>query len=150
VRKRRNRKTVIKDGWIAHNGERIEICNSDSYGVYKKTVLAFIEQLDAAIQIHRRVLVVNLFFSINYYTDTSYTFSKFMKNIKQYLSRNYDIQNVGYQWVREQEKAKKQHYHLALILDGDEIQNPRKLNEIIREKWLAWVLSIYLKTVFIT
>lgn len=138
MRKRRNRKTVIKDGWIVHNGERIEICNSDSYGVYKKTVLAFIEQLDAAIQIHRRVLVVNLFFSINYYTDTSYTFSKFMKNIKQYLSRNYDIQNVGYQWVREQEKAKKQHYHLALILDGDEIQNPRKLNEIIREKWLAW------------
>jgi len=62
VRKRRNRKTVIKDGWIVHNGERIEICNSDSYGVYKKTVLAFIEQLDAAIQFTKEFWLLTCFF----------------------------------------------------------------------------------------
>lgn len=119
-----------------HNGESIEICNAQGYGVYKRTVFAFIEQLDAAIQIHNRVLVVNLFFSINYYTETNKIFSQFIKNLIQYLGRHYDINKVGYQWVREQEKAEKQHYHLALILDGNKIQNPRKLNEIIREKWL--------------
>jgi hypothetical protein len=137
MRKRRNRKTVIYDGWIEYGGESIEICNSQGYGVYKETLYAFIKQLDLAILIHKRVLVVNLVFSINKYTETNETFSKFMKNITQYLGRSYDIQGVGYQWVREHEKAKKQHYHLALILDGDRIQHPGKLNEELREKWLS-------------
>ena len=137
MRKRRNRKTIIYDGWIVHNGERIEICNSEKYGVYREIVYSFIEQLDLAIKIHRRVLIINLVFSINYYTDTNQIFSKFIKNIKQFLGRDYDIKNVGYQWVREQETVKKQHYHLALILDGNKIQHPGKLNEIIKEKWLA-------------
>jgi hypothetical protein len=105
--------------------------------VYKEVVYAFIEQLDLAIKIHKRVLVVRLDFHMNYYTEDNHIFSNFIKNIKQYLDRHYDIQNVGYQWVREQEKSKKQHYHLALILDGNKIQHPGKLNEVIKEKWLA-------------
>ena len=136
MHKRRNRKTVIKDGWITYKGERLEICNSQQYGVYKKTVLAFIGQLDAAIAIHKRVLVINLIFSTNYYTDTNKKLSDFMKNIKQWIGRHYGIYNIGYQWVREQETAKKQHYHLALILDGNKIQHPAKLSEVIKEKWL--------------
>ena len=137
MHKRRNRKTVIYDGWITYKGERLEICNSSKYGVYKEVVYAFIEQLDLAIKIHKRVLVVRLDFHMNYYTEDNHIFSNFIKNIKQYLDRHYDIQNVGYQWVREQEKSKKQHYHLALILDGNKIQHPGKLNEVIKEKWLA-------------
>lgn len=133
----RNRKTVIYDGWITHDGEKIEICNSSNYGVYREIVEAFINQLDLAIEIHKRVLVVNLIFSINFYTDTNKIFSNFVKNIKQYLDRHYDIKDIGYQWVREHEKSKKQHYHLSLILDGNKIQHPSKLNRIIREKWLA-------------
>jgi hypothetical protein len=137
VRKRRNRKTVIYDGWITHNDERLEICNSEGYGAYKEVIHAFIKQLNLAIKIHKRVLVIRLDFHMNCYTEDNYVFSKFMKNIRQFLDRGYDIQNVGYQWVREQEKSKKQHYHLALILDGNKIQHPAKINEIIREKWIA-------------
>ena len=136
MHKRRNRKTVTKDGWITYKGERLEICNSEEYGVYKQTILAFIDQLDTAINIHKRVLVLRLDFRTNYYTDTNKKFSTFMKNIKQWIERHYEIYNIGYQWVREQETAKKQHYHLALILDGDKIQHPAKLNEVIKEKWL--------------
>ena len=133
---RRNRNTVTFDGWIVYGGVKIEICNAQQYGVYKKIVISFIKQLDAAISIHKRVLVLRLDFHMNYYTETNYKFSKFMKNITQWLNRQYGIKNVGYQWVREQERAKKQHYHLALILDGDLIQYPSKINEIFREKWL--------------
>ena len=101
MKKLRNRKTVIKDGWITYNDERLEICNSEKYGVYKEIVYSFIKQLDLSIQIHRRVLVINLVFSINYYTEDNYVFSNFLKNIRQYLGRHYDIKNIGYQWVRE-------------------------------------------------
>jgi hypothetical protein len=137
MHKRRNRKTVIKDGWITYKGEKLEICNSEDYGVYKQLALAFIDQLDVAITIHKRVLVINLIFSTSYYTDTNKKFSAFMKNIKQWIERHYNIYNIGYQWVREQETAKKQHYHLVLILDGNKIQHPAKLNEVMRGKWLA-------------
>lgn len=136
MHKRRNRKTITFDGWIVYGGEKIKINNSPQHGVYKETVISFIKQLDAAISIHKRVLVLRLDFHMNYYTETNYKFSKFMKNITQWLNRQYGIKNVGYQWVREQERAKKQHYHLALILDGDLIQYPSKINEIFREKWL--------------
>ena len=132
----RNRNTITYDGWIAYDGEKIKICNAQEYGVYKKIVISFIKQLDAAISIHKRVLVLRLDFHINYYTETNNKLSKFMKNIIQWLNRHYGIKKVGYQWVREQERAKKQHYHLALILDGDLIQNPSKINDIFREKWL--------------
>ena len=58
MRKRRNRKTVIYDGWIDYLGESIEICNSQNYGVFKEVVCAFIKQLDLAISIHRRVVIL--------------------------------------------------------------------------------------------
>ena len=132
----RNRNTITYDSWIAYDGEKIKICNAQEYGVYKKIVISFIKQLDAAISIHKRVLVLRLDFHINYYTETNNKLSKFMKNIIQWLNRHYGIKKVGYQWVREQERAKQQHYHLALILDGDLIQNPSKINDIFREKWL--------------
>jgi hypothetical protein len=132
----RNRNTITYDGWIVYDGEKIKINNRPQHGVYKKIVISFIKQLDAAISIHKRVLVLRLDFHVNYYTETNNKLSKFMKNIIQWLNRHYGIKKVGYQWVREQERAKKQHYHLALILDGDLIQNPSKINEIFREKWL--------------
>ena len=136
MHKRRNRKTVTFDGWIVYSGVKIKINNAQQYGVYKEIVISFIGQLDAAISIHKRVLVLRLDFHVNYYTETNNKLSKFMKNIIQWLNRHYGIKKVGYQWVREQKRAKKQHYHLALILDGDLIQNPSKINEIFREKWL--------------
>jgi hypothetical protein len=42
---------------------------------------------------------------------------------------------IGYAWVREQEKVKKQHYHVVLFLDGNKIQHPKKLNAIIKAMW---------------
>ena len=58
-----------------------------------------------------------------------------MKNLKQKIGRDYEIIKIGYQWVREQERAKKQHYHVVLFLDGNKIQHPKKLNAIIKEMW---------------
>ena len=135
MKKHRNRKTIIKDGWIDYNGEKLEICNSSNFGIYKKILFSFVEQLDVAIEIHKRVLVVRADFHLNYYTGDSKKMSNFIKNIKQYLSRHYGISNIAYQWVREQEKAKKQHYHLVLILDANKIKYPSKLNKIMKDKW---------------
>jgi hypothetical protein len=58
-----------------------------------------------------------------------------MNRLKQWIKRNYGIIDIGSIWVREREKAKEQHYHLALYLDGNKIQHPKKLNAQIKEMW---------------
>lgn len=42
---------------------------------------------------------------------------------------------MGYVWVREQEKAKGQHYHLVLMLDGNVIRHPSALITKMTELW---------------
>ena len=39
----------------------------------------------------------------------------------------------GYHWTREQERAKKQHYHVVVILDANKVSYPSKINEFILE-----------------
>jgi len=58
-----------------------------------------------------------------------------MNRLKQWIKRNYGIIDIGSIWVREREKAKEQHYHLTLYLDGNKIQHPKKLNVQIKEMW---------------
>ena len=133
---KRNRKTAIYQEYLEKDGELIKINGGENMGIYPDIVNTFVDQLDAAIEIHGRVLVTRFDLRVNYYTGTSHTLSKFIKNMKQWLGRKYGVVNIGYLWVREQEKAKKQHYHMALVLDGNKINQSFKLNKIIEEKWL--------------
>ena len=64
--------------------------------------------------------------------------SKFIKRLKQWIYRNYGISNIGYIWVRELERSKQQHYHVAIFLDGNKIQHPKKLNAKIKEMYTPY------------
>ena len=134
--RQRNRKKVYRGGWIDYKGEKIEIMNSYEYGIYYEILYSFINQFDLLINRHARVMVVFLQLHVNYYSDDNKHISNLFKNIKQFLKRKYGMNDIGYQWVREQEKSKKQHYHAVLILDGNLIQYPSKILNIIKEMWL--------------
>ncbi len=86
----------------------------------------------------QRSLVLRFDLHLNIYTPDNKRISNFMNNIRNYLSRNYDIHKMGSVWVREMERAKTQHYHLALFLDGNKIQHPKKLLPVLKEKWLPF------------
>ena len=117
---RNNRKTVCFDEQYKYNDETVTI-QQGKQGVYIETLNKIIEQLDIALQIHKRILV--------------HRFNLFMNRLKQWIKRNYGIIGIGSIWVREREKSKEQHYHLALYLDGNKIQHPKKLNAQIKEMW---------------
>ena len=51
------------------------------------------------------------------------------------IERVYGIFEVGYVWVREHEKAKHQHYHFALFLDGDKVNHSAVIGGVISETW---------------
>ena len=131
---RNNRKTVYFDEHYEYNGEILTI-QQGKQGVYIETLNKIIEQLDIALQIHKRILVHRFDLHVNYYEGNSKCLSKFMNRLKQWIKRNYGIIGIGSIWVREREKSKEQHYHLALFLDGNKIQHPKKLNAQIKEMW---------------
>jgi len=134
VKRRNNRKTIWLDEQFEYNGEILTI-QQGKQGVYIEVLNKIIEQLDIALQIHKRVLVHRFDLHVNYYEGNSKRLSKFMNRLKQWIKRNYGIIDIGSIWVREREKAKEQHYHLTLYLDGNKIQHPKKLNVQIKEMW---------------
>ena len=54
---------------------------------------------------------------------------------KRGKKRKYGFKDIGFCWVREQERAKSQHHHWALFLDGDVISQSSKINEMIKQAW---------------
>jgi len=133
-----NRKREYFCETIDVNGEDIPInIGSNKGGVYYEIIQRGIEQLDIAIQIHKRVLVYYFILHTKIYTPDNYRVTNFMKNLKQKLGRDYQMKNIGYEWVREHErdKADTHHYHVALFLDGSKIQHPKKLLILIRKMW---------------
>ena len=131
---RNNRKTVYFDEHYEYNGEILTI-QQGKQGVYIETLNKTIEQLDITLQIHKRILVHRFDLHVNYYEGNSKRLSRFMNRLKQWIKRNYGIIGIGSIWFREREKSKEQHYHLALYLDGNKIQHPKKLNAQIKEMW---------------
>jgi hypothetical protein len=133
-----NRKRKFFSETIEVNGEQIPInIGKNKGGVYYEIVHRAIEQLDIAIEIHKRVFVYNFILHTNNSISNNYRVTNFMKNLKQKLGRDYKMKKIGYEWVREHERdnADTHHYHVALFLDGSKIQHPKKLLILIRKMW---------------
>ena len=115
--------------------EPLKILSDEKYGVYPYMIERIVEQLDICIAIHKRVLVVRFDLHLREYSDDNHIISTFMTRQKQRIKRTYKTKDIGHAWAREIEKAKVQHYHVALFIDGDVIQSPTKLLRQIKAKW---------------
>ena len=131
-----DRKTKHFKPYIEINNETIKINAGATRGIYKEIIARFIDQFDIAFKVHKRLLVHRVDLHLNKFSSDNKVISRFMNRLKQWLKRNYGLEKIGYIWVREQERSDKQHYHLALLLDGDKIRHPKRLNEQIKEMWL--------------
>lgn len=135
IKTKQDRKTKYFKDYLELDNERLKINAGEGKGIYLEILTRIINQLDMAYSIHKRLLVVRFDLHLRHYTSNNEVISKFIKRTKQWISRNYKIKNIGYAWVRELERAKTQHYHLVLFLDGDKIQYPSKLIKRIKETW---------------
>ncbi|MEI8671543.1 inovirus-type Gp2 protein [Vibrio sp. SA48] len=73
---------------------------------------------------------------MNAYTDDNRMISQFQRKLFSRIKSKYQVKDIGFAWGREMEKAKQQHYHYALFLDGKQIRHPGTLLDIIQEKWM--------------
>ena len=131
-----DRKTKHFKSYIEINDETIKVNAGATKGIYKEIIERFIGQFDIAFKVHKRLLVHRVDLHLNKFSSDNKVISTFVNRLKQWLKRNYGLDKIGYIWVREQDRSDKQHYHLALLLDGDKIRHPKRLNEQIKEMWL--------------
>jgi hypothetical protein len=121
--------------------EELFINSSETKGVYPNIIEKEVEQLDICLDKFGRVLVVRFDLSMDEYTGDNQTISIFLNRLKEKLfklKKYRRIRDIGHVWVREVETVKTQHYHVALFLDGNKIQYPSALLQLIEAKWYKY------------
>jgi hypothetical protein len=134
-RVKNGRKKKLKSTHFQYKDELIEINGSNEKAIFPTMLNKMIEQLDIALEIHGRVMALRFDLHQKEYTCDNEHLTKFRKRLIQKLQRDYNTKNIGYVWVREREKAKAQHYHWVLFIDGDKVKYPSVVLEIIKELW---------------
>ena len=120
-------KQVIYEKTITINNQVLAINANEKNGCFVEILLALYRELMAMLAHHHKILFLRVDIRIFDYTPNNKIISDYLRKVKRWLSIHYDIKRVGHLWVREIEKAKNQHYHLILLLDGSKIQHPKKL-----------------------
>ena len=94
-----------------------------------------IDQFEIAVKKWPRLFVLRFDLHAHYYTDDNQRLSAFRKRLFMRLKRDYGFKEIGFCWAREKERAKSQHYHFILFLDGRLVRHSNRINELIRNAW---------------
>ena len=129
-----NRKRIIFDDTFTHKGKTYRV-NSSKSGLYAEILKPMIEQFEIGLEKWRRVFVLRFDLHTHVFTKNNVRITAFRKRLFQKLKRYYGFKEIGSCWVREQERAKSQHYHFVLFLDGNLIRHSSIINEMIRAAW---------------
>lgn len=116
MRELTNEPTVIIDGLelpILNTGKDGKI-----YNCYVEPLQRFKREIDAMLSHHNRVFILRMDVHVDAHSPTNEKMTRFLRSYVSRIQRNYKTKNVGTIWCREVEKVKKQHYHLAVMVDG--------------------------------
>lgn len=105
------------------------------FGYFREILTAIHGQLNAMLSHHGKILMVRVDLHTERHSRDNLELSRFLEKVKRHCQEQYKAKRMGYVWVREQERAKQQHYHLALILDANRVQHPARLLHWIGERW---------------
>lgn len=118
---------------VINHQDNLWMINSQKSGIYTKQMKSMLEQLEAVLTCYSQVLVLRFDIRTYAYTDDNNVITGMFSKLLKHVKRRYQINNIGYHWTREHEKAKGQHYHCVLILDANKIRHPSKIINFILE-----------------
>lgn len=124
--------TVDKEIWPINSGH-----SKQGYPlpVYTKQMKGIIKQLNIMTNQYSRVLVITFDLHLSVLTPSNEIISRFLKLLSSRIVKEYDFKKIGFSWCRELERAKQQHYHVALFLEGRKIRTPYYLYDKIQDAW---------------
>ena len=85
----------------------------------------------AVLDRHSKVFVYRFDVHVPEHTADNKIIGDLMRRLKKRIKTRYKISHVAYFWVREQERAKRQHYHVVFFLDGHKVRHPYQINQWI-------------------
>jgi hypothetical protein len=130
-------KYVSHQDYIEHLGEIFEVQAKPS-GIHTAPLKTFIDELNWMLSKHSRVFLYRFdlrFADDNTLTDNSKLMRIFIRRLSRFIKPHYKTIDVAYSWSRELEKAKQQHYHWVLMMDGNRINHPHSLCKMIKQIW---------------
>ena len=128
------RKHISMKPTFSHRGEAIEV-NAMGSGLYTHMLKKGFEQFDIALDKYQRILFVRFDLHQEFSTSDNARITRFRKCLFYKIEQHYGMLEIGNLWVREQEKAKGQHYHFAMWFDGDKVRNSHTISKIAKEIW---------------
>lgn len=134
VKRTNNRKRIIFDDTFLHNGKTYQV-NSAKSGLYVEVLTRIIEQFEITLAKWNRVFVLRFDLHTHRFTNDNKLMTGFRKRLFQKLKREYEFKDIGFCWVREQERAKTQHYHWVLFVDGRLIRHSSRINQMVKDAW---------------
>lgn len=124
--------TVDKEHWPINSGYTKQ---GYPLPIYTKQMKGIIKQLNIMTTKYSRVLVVLFDLHLDGLTDTNKIISHFIELLSARITKEYKFNEIGFSWCRELERAKQQHYHMALFLEGRKIRTPEYLYDKIQDAW---------------
>ncbi len=125
-----------------HNGHSINTNKEKKQGCDTKILDKIGNLLDHATSKHNKVFCTrfDLKYPQGYHApkDNAHI-SKFMSKFNKDLKRK-KLDPVSL-WVRERSREKHQHYHIAVMCDGNKIQFPHKINDLATKNWQQTINS---------
>ena len=116
-------------------GELYQINNNAELGIYSEDLKAMLGQFEAILSYHCKVMFIRFDLHLTEYSKDNAIVSKYFNSLSPKIKREFDLKRYAYVWCREQNKAKAQHYHVGLFVDGNKYQSPHYIIEFCRELW---------------
>ncbi|GHB00952.1 YagK/YfjJ domain-containing protein [Modicisalibacter luteus] len=104
-------------------------CSMEMLGAAKR-------QVDAMLTHHNKVLTIYLGVHVSTYTPDNAVMSQYVRSVRKMLTTKPSsraascrpaFRRVGFAWFREMDRARKQHYHMAIMLDGNVVRAPQRI-----------------------
>jgi len=128
-------KAVIKKKHYSRNQISYRINANINMGVREDILRPIIDTLQEMLLRYCRVHILRFDLHVPEFMPDNKIMSTFQRMLFKRIRRHYDIKPIGFIWVREQEKAKSQHYHCAIYLDGNKIRHPGLVQDWIAMIW---------------
>lgn len=125
---------ITRSKAITHN-EQTWFINSKVTGTYTHTMKGILDQVEAMLSHHNKVLLIRFDLRQPTPKDNSEHVSKFISRLSKHIKQKYKLNRFGYAWARELEKAKKQHYHCFILLDGNKVQHSHHVMDAAKKYW---------------
>ncbi len=100
-----------------------------------KIMNSLFRTIDQTYRSCSRFLAIRYDFHQPQYSPDNQVITLFHQQLIPMLRQVYPNSFVRVFWVREQDQAAAQHYHYLLMVDGNVVRHPHKINQLVKAYW---------------